>query len=275
MADEGVGGMMMVSMEDEVYDEQLFAEVEAEIGTAADEGESDEELAKLEAEVAALVEEDMLLEGKWVRKDGKFQKVSLQESIELQLENEVEQERRARAQSTSSVGREKLPSGDSSEDEETRSLRAEVAALEEQVAAQEDEADLEALAKIKVGLSTIQAHEKAEREIARTNSEQAEMAANDIANGAAQQAVRILAEEQSAAAAVAALSETVVQHDARASSPASALHGEQGGNDNGEENAGPFSPSSSAASSDRAVVDDNIEPWIREMQQYVCSCRTL
>ncbi len=244
----------------EEYDEKLFAEVEAEIGAAPD---SDEELATLEAEVAALAEEDMLLGGeaavaheftfdgadvtretKWVRKDGQFQKVSLQESIELELANQVEEERRADAQSTSSVGRAKLSSEDSSEDEEIRSLKAEVAALELEAAAQ----DQEALAKIKVGLAAIQAHERVERSAARTNSDQVEKATDEIANGAAQRAVRMLTEAQSAAGEVAAVSEEP------ASSP---------------------SPTSSVANSSRPVVDDNIAPWIREMQQYVFSSRPL
>ena len=241
-APAGVAGAEMsawAGMTIEEYDEQLFAEVEAEIGAAPD---SDEELAALEAELAAL-DDDMQLgaaqdaghevtfdgaeatrETRWVRKDGQFQQLGLQEAIEQELENEIEEERRVEAQR------------EDSEDEEIRALRGEVAALEREVAAQANEADQEVLAKIKAGLATIQAYEKA----ARTNGTQAERAAEEIVNGAAREASRILAEEH--AAAVASVSES--------SGPASELAAEL---DN----------------SNRPVLDDNIAPWMREMQQCV------
>ena len=185
----------------EEYDEQLFAEVEAEIGAAKD---SDEELTTLEADFAALMEDDMQVgdtqpagheftcdgtevthETRWVRKDGQFQKLGLQEAIEQELENEIEAERRAEAQ------------------------------------------------------RTIQAYENAERD-ARTNNTQAERAADDIVHAATREALRILAEEQGAA--VGSVSES--------SALASDL---------------PAKPDNS----DRPVLDDNIAPWMREMQQYV------
>ena len=92
------------------------------------------------------------------------------------------------------------------------------------------------LAKIKAGLAMIQAYEKA----ARTNGTQAERAAEEIVNGAAREASRILAEEH--AAALASVSES--------SGPASELAAELG-------------------NSNRPVLDDNIAPWMREMQQCV------
>ena len=105
------------TLSQEEVDEQLFAEVEAEIGELA--ADDDKDLAALEADLADLMAQpeenaapraelpllapaeassysfdgtDVRREEKWVRKDGKFQKVNRDDHLEAQVEAELEQE---------------------------------------------------------------------------------------------------------------------------------------------------------------------------------------
>lgn len=204
------------SMSQDELDEQLYAEVEAELD-ANDEklfAEDDDDLAMLQRKVDALDEEDELTElqrkvdalggefkeidteftfdgtGKVTRKtthrsepqdNGHSSQNEFYESVERQLEKEVDEERRA--------------------EKEIRALREEVAALEREVAKTDAE---------------------------RANSAEAKEATEEISEGAAQQAVRILAEEESNSKST---------------------------------------PTSAAAA--KPGLDDNIAPWLREMQQCV------
>jgi hypothetical protein len=231
----------------EESDDQLFAEVEAEVGAAA--AESDDEMAALEADLASLMAEEAELdradaaaaaplvaerspetnestftfngaevtrEDKWVRKDGKFQKITLAEQLEQDLERQVEEEQRAlqSAAEPRALGSayefngaevktaqlhvaasKQVSSEEDSEDEEIRALKAEVAALEMEVGVGDEQAnqsDTEAMAKIVEDLARLELHE---RDVERTNSAQARNATDEIVSKAAREAVRVLSEE--------------------------------------------------------------------------------